>query len=123
MSKSIHAYPADDDTLEDYPTHGKEEGIDEDQTGDQDRLIRESIGEVEEPYHDKKSDKNGFDNRKYFFDDAHNSLNGIDLLKRKNDTNDSVAGCRESNEIGEVDRTIRKLDTRYQVCRYTYLSG
>lgn len=123
VHKSIHAYGAYDDTLEYYPQHSKDEGIDEDQTRDQDGLIRESIREIEESYHDKESDKDRLDDCKNFFDDAHNPLNGIELLKSEDHTDDGVARCRESNEIGEIDRTIGELDTRYQICCDTYLTG
>lgn len=123
MDEAVHPYPTNDDTLQNNTCHRKKKRINQNQARNQNRFIGETIGEIEKSYHDKKSHKDGFNDSKYFFDNAHNPLNGIDLLKRKDHTDNSVAGCCESNEIGEIDGTIGKLDTRYQVCRDTYLTG
>lgn len=122
MRKTIHPHPTYDDTFENNPCHRKEKRIDENQSRYEDSFIREAIGQVEETNHNKKTHKNRFDNRKYFFDDASESLYGVEFLKSKNNSDDSITHNGKSEEIGENYRTIWELNTRDEVCCNTYLT-
>jgi hypothetical protein len=119
MTKTIHSRPAYDDAFKNDTYHRKEKCVDEDETRYENSFIRETIRQIEKTNHDKKTDKNRFDNRKYFFDDTDESLDGVELLKCKNDSDNSVARRRQSHEIRKVYRTIRKLNTRDKVSRHT----
>jgi len=127
--KTIHSRPAYDDAFENDPYHRKEKCVDEDETRYEDSFIRETIRQIEKAYHDKKAHKNRFDNRKYFFDDTYESLDSVEFLKCKNDSDNSVARRRKSHEIRKAYGTIWKLNTRdkvgchpdftrYQKCSY-----
>lgn len=58
MSKSVHSNPSDTYSPQDNTTHREEKSIYQDKSWNQNRLIRKSIGQIEETNHDKERDKN-----------------------------------------------------------------
>jgi hypothetical protein len=122
VRKTIHPHPTYDDALENNSYHRKQKCVDENETWYKNSLVRKTIGQIEETNHDKETNKDRFDNRKYFFDDAGESLYGIEFLKSKNNADDSITHTGKSEEIGEIYRTIWELNTRDEVCCDTYLT-
>lgn len=102
MSKTVYPNPPYAYSLEDNTSERKQKCIDEDETGDQNRFIRETIREIEYTDHDEKTHKHRFHNRENFFDDAHDSLYSVEFLKSKDGTDDTVAHESYSEQIGKL---------------------
>ena len=115
MIKPINANPTYAYTLKDYSSHRKQKCIDEDETRYQNSVVRETIGEIYNSNHDKKTHKNRFGNGEYLLDDTHDTFYSVEFLKCKYGTNDPIANKGNSDEVRELDCSLGEYDTRDQV--------
>lgn len=122
MSKSVYTNPADSYSPQNNSHHRKEKSIYQDESGNQNRLIGKSVREVEEAYHDKKTHKDGFDNRKYLLNNSRQFLYRIELLKRKNRPNNCITRSCYPQQIIQFQSSVGEGESRNEVSRHSYFS-
>lgn len=89
--ETVSAYPSDSEPFKNDSNHRKNESINQDQTGNENRFIGKSIRQIQKADYEKKADKNGFDNRKDFLNNPDIAIDRIESLKRENDKHDEIA--------------------------------